>query len=247
MDHTRAKVILIADSRGKALIKPLRDQQFNVKVLSYPGHGIKMSTTRSLTVIREWRPHLVTLAASICDITIRDHVARVIYMRKDNIDESISYYMTQVRDAIKQINNIDDKVRIQCTTAIGLDLTDANHSDYTKLTGLKLREYRVNKTINLDQDRLNRTVLAINKEIVLLNRANDIQTAWTANCVHAYKHGNTLHRYTKLIDGCHFTDTTAAEWAKILCTSYTKMHDINSDYSNIRVPPTPNSPDCGAV
>lgn len=230
MDPLKARILLITDSRGRGMNHILNRTRYSVRVISYPGNGIKNSVQRSVNFIKFWQPHLITLAGSICDVTVRDSQTKIICMRHDTIDDSVRHYMNEIEAACDIIKETTANTHIQLTTVIGMDLTDANNQNYVHLRGQELENYRTNKLLHNDQQRLNLTILTINKEIVLANLGKGIPTAWTANTVHAYKHGKTLHRYTKLIDGCHFSENLKEEWIKILCSSYDKMNRIDFHY-----------------
>lgn len=138
--------------------------------------------------------------------------------------------MSQIDSAVALIQSVDINIPIQLTTVIGLDLINANNPNYQFLKGADLTEYIVNKPTHQDQHRLDRSVLYINKEIVLRNAANRIPTAWGANVVHAYKRGKIYHRYNRLVDGCHYSEGLNEEWCKILCSSFAKMSKVPFNY-----------------
>lgn len=203
---------------------------YNFRICSYPGTGMVMSVTRCLGAIRQWNPHLITLAASICDVTKMDIHNRKISLRYTEVDEAVKYFMRQLNEAIQIINILHPEIVIQVTTLIGADLTNANFRRYKHLSGLDLENYNKAKVEDINQHIMNEIVLAINREIVMLNTSNSIPTAWTSNCIHSYKHGTYYHRYSRLSDGCHYTGRIKEDWAKLLCASYAKMTRVTFKY-----------------
>lgn len=230
MDVSKTKFLIIADSRGRNIRGPLDKQEFRTKICSYPGTGISMSVTRSLRIIREWNPHVITLCGSICDITKMDVLNRRVSVRYDSINESTNHYMSQVKEALEMLHILHPDTKVQLTTVIGLDITNTNNLNFKNLKGTDLETYNATKTPNPDQERLNNTILNINREIFALNTINGIPTAWTSNCVHAYKHGRTYHRYNKLFDGCHLAAKTNEEWVHFLSQSFRKMSKFEFKY-----------------
>lgn len=218
--NTTAKPLLIADSRGRGLQNILRSKGTLATVIVNPGKGAVLSTLASCSFIRQNTPTMVILCGSICDITYRSPRQPHIRLRYETIDESRKFYIDQVKEAMGILKNFFPNMPIQLTTVIGIDIQVYNGGESGKLQSHLPHDER---SFDPAQHRLNKTIEAINGEIVCLNTSNRIPTPWTANVVHARKGKRIYHRYNKLYDGCHLEENTKEEWCNMLILSFNKF------------------------
>lgn len=220
MSATTARPILIADSRGKGLQAILRTKGTLATVAINPGKGIVLSTLAACNSIRRNNPSLIILCGSICDVTYRSPTYPHFRLRYDTIDESVKFFIGQIKEAIVTLRNLFPEIPVQVTTVIGIDIMVYNSG----ISGRpKAHIPYAERTFDILQPRMNATIEAINGEIVCLNRSSNIPTPWTANVVHARKCKKIYHRYNKLYDGCHLDDKTKVEWCNMLLLSFPKF------------------------
>lgn len=235
---TPRRPILIADSRGRGIQNILRNKGIPATVCTNPGRGIVQSVLASMSKIRQMNPSLIILCGSICDITDKYHDAPLIRMRFDNIEDSVKYYKNQVYEAMDLLHESFSTIPIQITPTIGIDIrVYNNHMSGIQHDTSQTVPYE-QRTFDVHQSRLNRTIEEINYVVVGINKENGVPIPWTANVIHAHKGKRTLHRYNKLVDGCHLEDNTKYEWCNMLILSFGKFEDTNNTRpTEYRVPP----------
>ena len=111
--------------------------------------------------------------------------------------------MSAAREAIEIINGAIE-TKISFATLTWLDLPDYNNRSRRTMSVDRYRTYcATTKKIDATQNLLNKSIIAINRQLVALDKDNKIPTTWAVSRVHAYHNKSYHHYYGRLSDGCH--------------------------------------------
>lgn len=221
-----AKVLVIADSRGRFLHAPLSQQQAigSLKIMVLPGATIELSVLKSVAAIGKFRPQTVIIMTGICDITQRNRATKLTTLRHTNVYEVLTRFKSAASDAYALILSLHPNIKIILAPITGVDLLDYNNKHRQGLSEAEYKLYKANHGSDPNQDLLNSMVLSINKWIVSANVAHKLPTPWIATDVHRYHKGMTHHQYWRLKDGCHPSQALTNSWAKKLARACRDLH-----------------------
>lgn len=227
-DPSDFQILVIMDSRGREIDSELSALDLRVNVRPYSGLGSVAAVKRAMSDSYGTNYDIITLATGICDITMVNSYGRGdrYILRKKTVEESLTYFKTQLEAAYKLAKNHFYNSKIHVATLVGLDLLDYNTPNLKLLSEDERRERQTTKTPHQSQDHLNSTIYEANHLIAQLNIDNDVPTPWTSNAVHRWYGGKHHNAYNLLSDGCHFNAKLRAAWAKKLYLSYKKFKQI---------------------
>lgn len=213
------------DSRGKGIQTELMKLDLKTKVSYYPGGGMLVSSMNAIPIIQAMKPELITVAGSICDVTMRLYLSDTdrFGIKYRNEEEATTHFQTQLDNSYKLLSEKAPQTKINFATLIGIDLTDYNHHNFRNLNAEELAEYKLNKTKHQDQEKLETYIRKFNNLIAQFNRAHAVPTPWTCNIVHKWYSGKHHNNYGLLTDGCHYGERARMEWAKKIYQSYKKL------------------------
>lgn len=225
MDPTTINAILIMDSRGKGIETELTKLDLKTIVSFYPGGGMMVSCTNAIPLIRSKKPDLITVAGSICDITMKLYLSvnDRFGIKYHNEDEATAHFQNQLDRTYSLLEKEAPNSKINYATVIGIDLTDYNHRNLIYLNEEEYTEYRIHKVTHHDQATLDSYIRKFNGLIAQFNRQHHVPTPWTCNIVHKWYSGKHHNNYGLLTDGCHFGERVKMEWAKKMYQSYKKL------------------------
>lgn len=225
MDPCDIRGVLIMDSRGEGIQQELDDLGLKTQVSFYPGGGMVVSSLNALPLIASYKPDIVTIAASICDVTMK-----IRYSSNDRfgikyraIEEATTHFEEQLYRSHFNISTDFPNMKVNYATLIGVDLTDYNFKGLKHMSTVERNKYISQKVRHQDQDQLDMYVKTFNNIIAKLNRTRNVPTPWASNIIHKWYSGKPRTSYNLLTDGCHFSQKVKTEWAKKLLQSYKKI------------------------
>lgn len=168
-------------------------------------------------IVKELKPKIIIVMNGICDVTyIRTYQPWTIAMRDRSVSNTLHNYMIQVDNVHSHFYNLSEvighKPMIVFSTLTGIDI--GHYNGYPS------------DLISPEQQPLNDAILAINRNIIALNKSMGIVTPMIGSEVHKRCRGRYRLATTKLWDGCHPTDELSARWAERLYENAL----INSQY-----------------
>lgn len=217
--------IIIADSRGRGLQTIINNltNSSDIKILFYPGAGYELATLKAMVQIREMKPILVVMFLGICDITWRNPATKIVGLRHRTVRENVDHVLNAIRSAHDLLRTVG-VFNISFATVTGVDMSDCNCPRRKFMDKVQYKSYcGETKVAHPSQTVLNDTIIALNKKIVLYNKANSTQTTWMAGLVHSYFKNKYHHYYNRLRDGCHPDDKTKVAWAAQIVKSTNRL------------------------
>lgn len=213
------------DSRGEGIQEELDRLNLKTKVSYHPGAGMVVSTMHALPLITSFKPDIITIAASICDVTMKIRYSSddKFGIKYRDIDEATAHFEDQLNRSYLTITNDFPNKKINYATLIGIDLADYNFTGLKHMSADDRTAYILTKTKHRDQDHLDSYIKSFNNIIAKLNRTRNVPTPWTGNIIHKWYAGKSCTCYNLLTDGCHFGKKVKEAWAKKIMQSYKKI------------------------
>lgn len=211
---TAPSILFLADSRGRNLDTDLCDLLGNTFTLRYyPGATIMDTIRKSQCLLMENSWSQIYCLAGICNLTVKDHVSRVVSIRNHDIGHLVNDYCHNLHEAHSEILR-------QCPQA------DYPKCIFCPVTGLNFSAYN-KRSLHSDDSQnqmiLNEAVSQINTEITKFNNLHKYFTPWTSRAVHRRHRKSFTNNYEKLaIDGCHLSPSVRLHWADSLYEAVVK-------------------------
>ena len=215
MATNRYSVIMVADSRSGDINLALPNwEDIDLDIVYAPSTGIEAAIEILITKRRDATPDLVLIMNGICDILVKNRATRKYFMMHDTVQESVEYYMKQVKRGQELLEIFYDESRWMFNPLTGADICDYNTPGRRDMSEEQLIVHHQTKTPDPLQPIMNQAVLDINLKVCEVNKINKVFTPYTATYVHKRYGGNYHHSYHCTSDGCHLTDAGKKYWAK---------------------------------
>ena len=209
----RYTVLVVADSRAVDIAHWIDWGDIVLDVVPAPSTGIEAAVEILIKERRDATPDLVLVLNGICDVLVKNRKTRKYFMVCDTVQEVVNHYTKQVKRGQELLEIFFDNSKWMFNPLTGADICDYNNPRRRELKGEELTEYHLNKSPSHQQPVMDAAVLAINIEIVRINKGNTAFTPYTATFVHRHYGKSYHHSYQHTSDGCHLTDEGKKYWA----------------------------------
>ena len=206
-----SSVHIIGDSRLTEYESFIRDENTNnlpIFVEAQRGARLNQLGTLAINRLHNTKNTSVIIAGGINNCTFKDIQSGKYYFNFQSEVEMTSHLMAEFNSVDNLIRSIHGNVRVAYCDIIGMDM--------------EVYKYCTNPTPR-QQDIFDSAIIETNRQIVNLNKKNQIFTPWIAKTVHLPRKHGFKHAYERLVDGLHWDDDLKVSCAVRLVNAATKL------------------------
>ena len=177
----------------------------HVNLLFYPGANIEQFTQHALKELQRFHYDMVLFIGGVNDLSTRGPRGRAI-PKYTTHDQLVDELYEKFDRAQKQLAGWCK--RVVMSLLVGLDI-----QRYNSKNRVDHRDYSHYQMV------LDEGLVVLNKAIASLNTDSDTLNPWVLDTVHYRTKQGYLHKYYKLSDGLHLTNTLRSRWVYKMVTS----------------------------
>ena len=214
--------LLIMDSRGRHMDNVLRyyvglsRQNIQIKLIFVPGANIVSLTEAAIQELRTYQYDMVLLMGGVNDLTRKQRGGTVQPIFHE-VDRLVDTLYDRFEWSRWQLARWCGKVAIG--RLVGLDINRYNERYQRRSGGRGIVTDHSHAQGVIDE-----AMIYLNKAIASLNTDSNVLAPWTLDTVHYQIRHRYVHKYFKLKDGLHLTNTLRARWAykivKAVCQNF---------------------------